>query len=125
MKKWMILLLTSASCLVGKEIHTDELKALIQSGKPLLILDARDKHDDGTRLPTAKSLPYTSTNEKILEVAPDKKAEIVIYCAGNKCPAGKFLADHLTEMGYENVWEYPEGIEGWIEAGEPIEHVKK
>jgi rhodanese-related sulfurtransferase len=34
------------------------------------------------------------------------------------------LAAHLKKLGYTNIMEYQEGIEGWIKAGNKVEKVK-
>lgn len=102
-------------------INTSGLKTLIDSGVPLVILDARSgKWDDGKRLPGALSLNSESKLEEITKVLPKKDALIVTYCSNLKCPASHKLFEHLKSNGYTNLIEYPEGIEGWLEAGNPV-----
>jgi len=106
-------------------VNTAGLQALLKSGTPLTVLDARSgKWDDGKRIPGAKSLNAASTKEDIAKTLPDKKALVVTYCSNLKCPASHALADKLTGMGYANVVEYTEGIAGWAEAGHEVENVK-
>jgi len=106
-----------------KTITTDELKALLDSSTPPIILDARSgKWDDGRRIPGAKSLDASASEEKIAELLPDKNATIVTYCGGVKCPASSQLSERLKKLGYSNVIEYPEGIAGWVEKGNKIEN---
>ena len=50
----------------------------------------------------------------------DKNALIVTYCSNTKCPASARLATRLRKLGYTNVLEYPEGIDGWAEAGKAV-----
>lgn len=102
-------------------INTAGLKTLIDSGVPLTVLDARSgKWDDGKRLPGALSLNSESKLEEITKVLPKKDALIVTYCSNLKCPASHKLFEHLKSNGYTNLIEYPEGIEGWLEAGNPV-----
>lgn len=102
-------------------VDTIGLKTLISSGDPLIILDARSgEFDDGKRLPGALSLNADSKAEDITKVLPVKEALIVTYCANLKCPASHKLFTHLQSLGYTNLREYPEGIQGWIEAGNPV-----
>ncbi len=102
-------------------INTLGLKTLVNSGVPLIILDARSgKYDDGRRLPGALSLNSESKPEDISKVIPTKEALVVTYCANLKCPASHALYSHLKTLGYTNLIEYPEGIEGWVEAGNPV-----
>ena len=101
------------------------LAALIAAKAPMTILDARSgKYDDGKRVPGAKSLNADSTEDEIKTVLPDKSALVVTYCANLKCQASPKLADKLMKMGYMNVIEYPEGIEGWQKAGQKVETTK-
>jgi rhodanese-related sulfurtransferase len=112
----------------GREgtISTDGLAALIRAKVPVLIFDARSgKWDDGKRIPGAKSLNAASTPEEVQAAIPDKSALIVTYCGGVKCPASHLLSERLAKDGFQNVVEFPEGIEGWIKAGNPLVEVKR
>jgi len=108
----------------GSIITTEGLKALLSSGVPMHILDARSgKFDDGRRIPGAKSLNAESKVSAILRMLPEKEALIVTYCANLKCPASSKLFNHLKSLGYKNLIEYPEGIQGWMAAGHEVETV--
>ncbi|MCX7805790.1 MAG: rhodanese-like domain-containing protein, partial [Planctomycetota bacterium] len=104
-----------------KHIKTDELAALIASGKPVVILDARTgKWNDGRRIPGAKSLAPDASAEDAAKAIPAKDSPVVTYCGGPKCPASAKLAERLRNLGYTNVMEYHEGIQGWADAGKEI-----
>ena len=106
-------------------VNTLGLKTLIGSGVPLTVVDARSgKYDDGKRIPGALSLNSESKPEEVAKVLPNKEALIVTYCANLQCPASAALSKHLKSLGYTNLIEYPEGIQGWIEAGNPVKSVK-
>lgn len=108
------------------EISSESLKVLLESGVPLVLLDARSgKYDDGKRIPGAGSLNANSTKEEISEIIKDKNGLIVTYCSNLQCPASAALARHLKELGYSNVLEYRPGIAGWLEAGNQVETIKK
>ena len=103
-------------------VTTPALVALVKAKAPSAILDARSgQYDDGKRIPGASQLSPKAEESDIAKLLPDKKAMIVTYCAGVKCPASKMLADRLKKLGYSNVIEYPEGIAGWIAAGNAVE----
>lgn len=107
------------------KITTAGLAALMASKTPMVLLDARSgKYDDGKRIPGAKSLNAASSDDAIKAVLPDKSALIVTYCANLECPASHQLADKLMKMGYVNLIEYPEGIEGWQKAGHKVDTAK-
>jgi rhodanese-related sulfurtransferase len=102
-------------------IGTDHLQVLVRSGVPLVLLDARSgQYDDGRRIANAKSLNAESSAEDVAKAIPSKNALVVTYCAGVKCPASAKLAAHLAALGYSNVLEYPEGIEGWTKSGNQV-----
>jgi rhodanese-related sulfurtransferase len=105
-------------------LSTEEFKNIVDK-KSSLIFDARTgKYDNGERIPGAKSLSAASSAEEVTNAIPDKNASIVTYCANPKCPASAALAEHLKKLGYTNIMEYPEGIDGWIKAGNKVDKVK-
>ena len=107
-----------------KMLSTEEFKNIVDK-KSSLIFDARTgKYDNGERIPGAKSLSAASSAEEVTNAIPDKNASIVTYCANPKCPASAALAEHLKKLGYTNIMEYPEGIDGWIKAGNKVDKVK-
>lgn len=109
----------------AKGLSTAAVKELLASAKPPTVLDARSgKYDDGKRIPGAKQLSPSADEAEIAKLLPDKGAAIVTYCAGVKCPASGMLAGKLRKLGYTNVSEYPEGIAGWIAAGNSVDEKK-
>ena len=103
------------------EINTSALKALIDSGVTLTLVDARvGKYDDGRRIPKALNLGPEAKDSEIQSALPSKDTLIVSYCANLKCPASRLLAARLAELGYKRVLEYPQGIEGWVSEGNPV-----
>ena len=91
----------AASQQAHKTVSGDELKSWYDQKKPMAVLDARTKeYFDGMLLPDAKWLPYDSTEVEIMKAVPDKEMQVVVYCAGPKCPASGWLYDKLINMGY-------------------------
>lgn len=104
------------------KIGVAELATLLKSGVKLTVVDARTgKWDDGLRVPGAKSLHAGSDAKDIASTLPDKKGLVITYCANVKCGAGPALVKRLKELGYENIIEFKDGIEGWAEAGQTVE----
>ncbi len=102
------------------------LKALMTAKTPLVLVDARTpKWDDGRRIPGALYVPADSDDAAIAKALPDKNAMIVAYCSNLKCPASKMLAEKLVKSGYKNVVKYPDGLEGWIAAGNAVTEARK
>lgn len=107
------------------ELSTADLEALLKKDSSVILLDARSgKYDDGRRIPGAKSLNDKSSKAEVEAVVKDKDTKIVTYCSNLQCPASGRLAEHLKELGYKNVHEYPEGIDGWEKAGKKVDKVK-
>ncbi len=107
-------------------LNTAGLAALVRAKTPVTLLDARaGKWDDGKRIAGAKAVNADSSDAEIAAAAPDKAALIVTYCANLQCPASGKLAARLRGSGYSNVIEYPEGIGGWVAAGNEVTETKK
>lgn len=103
-----------------KTITTEELKKVIDGNTGVLIFDARKKYKGGF-ISGAKGLPYDSSEKEISDTlkSTPKNAMIVVYCANPDCPVSKYLAEKLVGMGYTNVYKYPDGIAGWLDAEYP------
>ncbi len=102
-------------------IGTDGLKALLASDEKVTLVDARSgKYDDGRRIGSAQQLAANSSDEAIAKALPNKDAKIVAYCTSTKCPASAALAHKLVDLGYKNVVKYPDGINAWVDAGNPV-----
>ncbi len=106
-------------------VDTKGLAALISSGSPVVILDARcGKWDDGKRIGSAQSLSYEATAQEAAEAIPALDSLVVVYCTNPHCPASMWLAAHLAELGYTNILKYGEGIEEWINSGFPVSETR-
>ena len=103
-------------------VNTEALMAMMRAKTPMTVLDARaGNYDDGNRLPGAKALAPDASEAQVAAMLPDKQALVVTYCANLKCPAAHMLGERLRKLGYGNVLEYREGIEGWMASGNTVE----
>lgn len=100
-------------------IDTAALAVLLRSGVPVELLDARGDADDIQLIPGAKCLGVDTTASEVEDVVASKDALIVSYCTNLHCPLSMRLYEHLKNLGYENVLQYPDGIAGWAGAGYP------
>ena len=50
------------------------------------------------------------------EVPPEGRM-VIVYCSGRLCPKATEKAEDLRELGYQDVWVMPDGIQGWHAAG--------
>lgn len=103
-------------------ITRDELEARLALGDPITIVEALGPmYFEDAHLPGAKNLPHDRVDELAPILLPDKTATIVVYCSNTACQNSVVASRRLVELGYENVLEYVEGKQDWIEAGYPVE----
>jgi rhodanese-related sulfurtransferase len=107
-----------------KTISREEVKRYVDQPTPnVFIIDARPaSKDDGSRIPSAKPIPFDATIENVTANLPDKNALIIVYCQNTACGASDYLANQLVKWGYQQVFRYPEGLDGWIAAGYSVDH---
>lgn len=51
----------------------------------------------------------------------DKDQTVVLYCANRLCQASEMAAREVMKLGYTDVRQMPDGIEGWKLSGRKIE----
>lgn len=105
-----------------KRITRDELRDKLEGGHTVTLIEALpEKYWREAHLPGALQMDYTEVRERAHRVVPDKDAYIVVYCASPECQNSSKAARTLESLGYNEVYEYEEGKEHWIQAGLPIE----
>jgi len=119
---WLLPVLFVAAAHAGDvtDITIPELKAAIAAHK-VVLLDANGS-ESWQKGHIAGALNFEADSAKLATLLPpDKTAIIVAYCGGPKCVAYKAAAAAAVKLGYTNVKHLPDGIKGWIKAGEPVE----
>ncbi len=104
-----------------REVSAEEVHRDLRAGKPLRLVDVREREEvmDGY-IPGAALIPRGFLELNIEEeVTPDRKAPIVLYCAGGNRSA--LAARDLQQMGYTNVSSMIGGFKGWKDGGFEIE----
>ncbi|MFW5653716.1 MAG: rhodanese-like domain-containing protein [Planctomycetota bacterium] len=105
-------------------ISRDNLKEKIDRGDDFVLVEVLD-HDSyaDAHLPQAINIPIhdKAFGADIQNRFPDKSREVVVYCANTDCDASPRAAEQMERLGYEGVIDYPEGKQGWRDAGLPIE----
>lgn len=105
------------------EVTVDQLKDELEGGTTALVLDVREKHEqENGVIEGAKLVPRGVLEPSIENMAPDRSAEIYIYCAGGVRSA--MAAKSLQDLGYQNVHSVEGGFGAWARAGMPV-HVQK
>lgn len=107
---------------MSETISRDELKAKLDRGEPVTIVEALpEPYFRKAHLPGALLLPHDQVDALAPTLLPDRGAEIVVYCANLACENSTIAAERLVELGYRRVREYAEGKQDWIDAGYPTE----
>jgi rhodanese-related sulfurtransferase len=107
-----------------KLITREEIKKNIDESTSMIIVEALpEKYFNDMHLPGAINIPHDQVKTIATSKLPDKEALIVVYCANSACQNSNIAAQTLLQMGYQNVYEYAEGKQHWLEANLPIETV--
>ena len=105
-----------------REITREELKAKLDRGEEVVLVETLGpKYYGDAHLPGAINVPHTEVDELAPKMLPDKSAQVVVYCSNRACQNSPQAARRLEALGYENVYDYEEGKQDWIEAGLPTE----
>ena len=101
------------------EVTPQQVKADMDAGKQVILLDVRDSEEfDAGHLPKAMNISRGLLEWKVGGMLPDKNAYIVVYC---RTDARSALATAvMQQMGYTNVKNMKGAFKAWGEAGYPI-----
>jgi adenylyltransferase/sulfurtransferase len=98
------------------EIGAAELKARLDRGEEILLLDVRQPWEhEYARIPGSILLPVPELPERIEELDPDRA--IVAYCKVGERSA--WAVDFLRQAGFTRVRNLRGGIYGWAEEVDP------
>lgn len=110
---------------MAQAISTEELKKKIDGGnRKFYLVDVLDEESFNTQhIPGSLSLPYNLyfVEKFSKKITPDKNADIVVYCAGERCESSKLAAELLEKAGYAKIIRYSGGLAGWQAAGYEFE----
>jgi rhodanese-related sulfurtransferase len=71
-------------------------------------------------IPGAVNIPPHRVAELASRLLPDRRAPVVVYGASVGSAHADIVVRHLRALGYSDVCRYPEGKQGWVEAGLPL-----
>lgn len=107
-----------------KQTVPEEVKARLDKGEKLLLVDTREDNEwEKGHITGAIHLGKGIIERDIEEKIPDKRQEVILYCGGGFRSA--LSADNLQKMGYSNVVSMDGGWRKWKELGYPTEIYKK
>ena len=99
------------------QISMREAEMLWESGVPFFDVNTLEIWTQGY-IPGAKF--FNVGNWKDL-LPKDKGKTIVFYCVNRLCTASEMAAREVMKLGYTDVRQMPDGIEGWKLSGRKIE----
>lgn len=95
-----------------------EVRAWQESGEPFVLIDARDPVQYGQEhIPGAVNIPYVDVRAGAR--LPERDARLVLYCSDASCPISRYAYTAFERLGYPNLYEMHEGIQGWKAEGYP------
>ena len=95
-------------------ISREELKAKLDRGDDFkLVMTLGGWAFQAKHIPGSLNISDPKDHEKLLNLDD----EIVVYCAGEECPASIAAYRILQSQGYSNVRRYAGGLADWEEAG--------
>lgn len=86
----------------------------------LAVFDANHRETfDEHHVPGATWVSYDAVTADVLPA--DHATSLVFYCANEQCSASHVAAESAIDLGYTDVSVMGGGIQGWIDAGKPVE----
>ena len=105
-------------------IHVQDLaREMKDPNAHLYIFDANppDARTSTGWIPGAKLIAPYDKYDVATELPPDKGSDLVFYCRNTQCMASHAAAKRAINAGYTDVSVMADGIEGWKNAGMPVE----
>jgi rhodanese-related sulfurtransferase len=103
-------------------ISTEDLKQKLEQSSGLEFWNVlTDEYFKGEMIPGSRRVALDRIGREIHDSKLSKESEIVVYCAGPKCPQSAMAAQKLTDLGFTNVRAYEGGLEEWNNAGYSVE----
>jgi len=104
-------------------VSPTEGRAMLASGARLFV-DAREPAEFAAgHIPGAVHVSADALLMGMDSVLPgvEKSRPILVYCGDLACSKSKDLAQGLKELGFTDLAVMPEGLEGWLAVGGPVE----
>ncbi|MFI5172680.1 MAG: rhodanese-like domain-containing protein [Chitinophagales bacterium] len=98
---------------MNKDITVEELKARMDAGEALMIIDVREPHEYAEYNIGALNIPLGTLPMKIYDFDDDKNREIIVHCrSGSRSNNAKAF---LLQSGFTNVKNLLGGMLEWQE----------
>ncbi|MBI2794326.1 MAG: rhodanese-like domain-containing protein [Ignavibacteria bacterium] len=95
-----------------EELTPEQLKAKLDAGEEVIILDVRRADErDYQHIPNSLHIPLQELEQRVGELEPFKDKEIVVYCRSGNRSAHACM--YLTMMGFKNPKNLRGGLIAW------------
>lgn len=97
-------------------ITAQDLKHMRDRGEDFLLVNSLPtQYFNDTKIPGAVNIPEKDDDfaERVEQRAGGKEKTVVVYCANSSCDSSAKAADKLEAAGFQDVWKFEEGAEGW------------
>jgi rhodanese-related sulfurtransferase len=102
------------------KLHHEELWQKFQHGEAFILVDVLShEHFQQMHLPGAVNVPLNRMRE-LAPVLFTPQDQIIVYCANPACTASPTAVRTLRQIGFPNVWDFEDGLQGWEAAGHPV-----
>jgi rhodanese-related sulfurtransferase len=107
-----------------KLIGAKDLAAALKSDNPPVVLDANnaDTRAKYGVVPGAILLSNYKKYDLAKTLPADKTKSLVFYCANTQCMASHMAAKRAVKAGFNNVSVMSDGIMGWADSGQAVDH---
>ena len=135
-RRFLLTLLASVLCVFPVElfaghgvedtvdnISADRVKQLMDAGEKVVLIDLRPaKEFEQKRLPGARSIPLAEIANRFSEIP--KSGRVVLYCDCKPYDVAD-RAVFLEYRGFRNILIMPDGYQGWVKRGYPLEPARR
>lgn len=102
-------------------ITADQLAEMRNDDQNLVVIDVLDEeYYNKEHLPGAINIPFEDIASESLKRF-DKDQRIVVYCKNKACTASPAAAEKLDDLGFENIYDFELGLQGWKDSGRETE----
>ncbi|MBF0407624.1 MAG: hypothetical protein HQM10_09740 [Candidatus Riflebacteria bacterium] len=110
---------------VEPQINTSTLEALVDSKVPIVLLAASLEKTAARIIPGSCRIQNNDVSEAEIEkLLPDKNRMILVYDCDLELKNRYEIIKKLKKMGYSNLIDYQEGLDGWLKKGREVEVCK-
>ena len=101
-----------------KLVSALEIKKMIDEKQDFLLADVnpRDRYDKH-HIRGAVFVEYETAARWFIQNNIPKGKKIVLYCENTMCTSSPIVSSKLVKLGYLDVSEFSEGIQGWMKTG--------